>query len=38
MGKKGKAVVGRAVLKDRSKGANLGKGKESWVCVVIYIM
>ncbi|CAB3979177.1 large subunit GTPase 1 homolog [Paramuricea clavata] len=31
MGKKGKTSVGRAVLKHRSKGGNLGKGKESWL-------
>ena len=36
MGKKGKTSVGRVVLKHRSKGGNLGKGKESWVCVTIY--
>ena len=36
MGKKGKTSVGRVVLKHRSKGGNLGKGKESWVCVMCY--
>jgi hypothetical protein len=37
MGKKGKTSVGRAVLKHRSRGASLGKGKESWVSVRLYI-
>ncbi|XP_028398266.1 large subunit GTPase 1 homolog [Dendronephthya gigantea] len=31
MGKKGKVGVGRAVLKDKSKGGRLGKNKESWL-------
>ena len=31
MGKKGKTGVGRAVLKHRSRGASLGKGKQSWL-------
>ena len=33
MGKKGKIGVGRAVLKDKSKGGSLRKNKESWVSV-----